>query len=251
MEDLSTTSDRGSNGSEGRKEVQLGKLEIVFRLGLAHPLLLPGGIPDIPVSITFPETGNKVLIEPPRPGPWPEGATGYGAFDNLVLHVERECEEKEAEHITYADIERIGINRDAAEAFWRLLETIRDIEFVRHNFVAGYPVVHAEQLQSNPLVRKSEANLSYEGKQISTLPLGGVASIGIFPDSWEEAVKKLAQDEGVPSYRSYAVDAIYFATSGDPVRAVIMACAAWETALRTYLSTVAAKKSPAYKVAAT
>jgi hypothetical protein len=44
-------------------------------------------------------------------------------------------------------------------------------------------------------------------------------------------------------------DATYFAEH-DPTRGIIMACAAWELALRHYLADVAAKRDPAYLVAA-
>jgi hypothetical protein len=44
------------------------------------------------------------------------------------------------------------------------------------------------------------------------------------------------------------LDAAYFSES-DPIRAVIMACAAWETALRYYLANVASVRDPAYLVA--
>jgi hypothetical protein len=58
--------------------------------------------------------------------------------------------------------------------------------------------------------------------------------------AWEDAEKRLATREEVLPHVSFALDAFYFA-EGDPIRAVIMAHAAWETALRYYLTHIALK----------
>jgi hypothetical protein len=60
------------------------------------------------------------------------------------------------------------------------------------------------------------------------------AAIQITDYAWKEAGRKLAAREPVPPSMSFALDAAYFAER-DPLRAIIMACAAWETALRTFL----------------
>ena len=54
--------------------------------------------------------------------------------------------------------------------------------------------------------------------------------------------------QGFLPHWNFALDAAYFCQS-DPIRAVIMACAAWETALRYYLANVASLRDPAYLVA--
>lgn len=223
----------------------MGKLHVTFKVGLTHPVMLPQELPNLPVVATFP-TGNTVRIEPPRMGP--VGGTSFGAFDEMVLHVERECTDEEGRNAAYTNWVCLHIPQDAGHAFWRLFETIRDLQFGRH-IVAGYPVTHAEDIQRNPLVRKCEAEWTYDGISVPRTSFTGLASIGIDPDSWAGAVRRIADGATVPGYRSFALDACYFATSGDPLRAIVMACAAWETALRHYLEHVTASRDPACRVA--
>jgi hypothetical protein len=227
----------------------MGKLEVVFTVGLANPLRLLD-IPQESITVSFSDTGNTVHIGPPQI--LPRGLVGTlppGAFDILTLRVERECNEAIGTDTTYRNNERLNINRDAARAFFRFFETLRDIES-RHHSVAGYPVAPSEDIQSNPLVRSCRAEWKYDGRSIQSMSFGGIGSIQVTEEYWMEAAKKLGEGILVPAYRSFAHDALYFATSGDPPRAIIMACAAWETALREYLGTVAAKKDKAYEVTA-
>ena len=67
-------------------------------------------------------------------------------------------------------------------------------------------------------------------------------------DWWTDAVNRLKEDRPVPVYIRFALDATYFAQH-DPTRGIIMACAAWETALKHYLANVASKPDPAYRLA--
>src|SRR5947209_3445540 len=71
------------------------------------------------------------------------------------------------------------------------------------------------------------------------------ARISISRESWREAAKRLAKAERLPAYMSFILAAGYF-SRGDPLRAIIMACAAWETALRYYLANVAPKADPTF-----
>src|SRR5260370_21547179 len=77
----------------------------------------------------------------------------------------------------------------------------------------------------------------------------GPPAIQLTDTWWTEAVNRLKRNYPVPVYTRFALDATYFAER-DPTRGIIMACAAWETALRHYLANVAAKRDPAYVVAA-
>ena len=65
----------------------MSKLEVIFRLGLAHPLLIMDETQRRPSSY-FSETTNEVWVEV-QGGAQSEKASGE--FDVLLLHVEREC----------------------------------------------------------------------------------------------------------------------------------------------------------------
>ncbi len=124
-----------------------------------------------------------------------------------------------------------------------MLELIRDEDFLHNETIAGYPVAPSEEPQRNPAVEFAEATVLFEGEVISSPSRGGLASLQISPGVWNRVCERLERGDAVPAYRSFLLDAFYFATSGDPVRAVIMACAAWETALRQYLSSHAAHQA--------
>lgn len=156
----------------------MGKLQVIFELGLAHPLSLFEGIPDHPATVHFADTGNTVSIDPPKPGTRKSDPGTLGAFEVLILRVQRDCSDTEGKDTTYINNERLSINKDAGRAFWRLFETVRNVE-LRHRHVAGYPVVPAETIQSNPLVRKCKAEWIYDGVRIQQMTFGGIASVGI------------------------------------------------------------------------
>jgi hypothetical protein len=147
----------------------------------------------------------------------------------------------------------LGIPTDAAKAFWLLAETIREYEYRGgspggFSTVGGYPVAPAEEIQDNPLVRTCSFEWLYNGTEIYRGSLTGIPTITITGECWKEARRRLAGRETVPPYISFALDAAYF-SEGDPLRGIIMACAAWETALRHYLANVASLRDPAYLVA--
>jgi len=145
----------------------MGTLRVTFKLGLAHPLCLPRGLPDLPIVIEFPDTGNTVRIEPPQFGDPTEWGKQLGALDTLTLHVERECPDAEGQDTTYANNERLSINRDAGRAFWLLFEHLRDLESQKDfepgwpRIVPSYPIAPAEVIQHNPLVRACETEWIY------------------------------------------------------------------------------------------
>lgn len=225
----------------------MGKLEVIFRIRLAYPLVrLSSGEP--PAVVKFPETGNTVRIEAPQYGP-PTSQPALEGFEQMVLHVERECTDEEGMNTSHDNCERFGIYRDAAVAFWQLFEAIREAALRRDNKIFTYPVVPAEDIRSNPLVRAWEFEWIYNGNSLEKTPLGrGIPAIEIKDDWWTDAVRLLSEGKHIPVYTRFALDAFYFAEH-DPPRGIIMACAAWETALRYYLATVASKRDPAYEVA--
>src|SRR6267378_1286215 len=162
----------------------MSRLEVVFRLGLAHPLLLYGSNPRI-ARTTAPETGNRVWIKPPTGAPWPEPTTGRGVFSVLHVHVERECSREDRDAVCYAKLVEWGIVRDAANALWRALEYIREGEFLgKRSSVAGYPVVPSEAPQSNPVVQTAVAEITFDGEPLSPMALGGIPTITITHDAW-------------------------------------------------------------------
>ncbi len=160
----------------------------------------------------------------------------------MTLRVERECTDEVGTDVSPENADRLRINHDAARAFWQLFEAIREAGLRRDNRVFMYPVVPSENIQSNPLVRGCESEWIYEGTCLERLQMSkGLWAIEITDDRWAAAVKRLAEGTLVPVYTRLALDAIYFAEH-DPPRGIIMACAAWETALRYYVATVVSKR---------
>jgi hypothetical protein len=157
----------------------------------------------------------------------------------MTLRVERDCTDEQGTATSYDNADRLHIKQDAARAFWQLFEAIRETGWRHDNTVFMYPVVPAENLLSNPLVKGCESEWIYDGKRIEQSKTArGLPAIEITDDRWANAVKRLGEGSSVPVYTRFALDAIYFAEH-DPTRGIIMACAAWETALRYYLATVA------------
>jgi hypothetical protein len=216
----------------------MSRLEVIYRLGLAHPFLVMDSL-NSRASVHFPDTGNTVWVEMHLVRPEPTNTIDRGVFDLLSLHVERECDPADRDvAYTYETLQQWGIVSDAATTLSRFLEYVRDEDFVRNGTVAGYPAVPSDRPQDNPAVQTAKAEIIFDGEQLTTMPFGGIPSIQITPGVWDHICERLRQADEVPAYRSFLLDAFYFATSGDPVRAVIMGCAAWETALRIFLSSV-------------
>jgi hypothetical protein len=225
----------------------MGKLEVIFRIRLAYPGLFLGAAKP-PAVVHFADTGNTVRLEPPRYGP-PPAQPALEGYEQMVLHVERECTDEQGRDTSSSNSDQLRIPQDAARAFWQLFEAIREVAFLQEGKVFMYPVVPAEDIRLNPLVRACESEWIYEGKCLEQLKMGkGIPAIEITDDRWAAAVKRLSGGTPVPVYTRFALDAIYFAEH-DPPRGIIMACAAWETALRYYLATVASKRDPAYLLA--
>lgn len=216
----------------------MSKLEVVFRLGLAHPLLFMDDLSPR-AKAHFPDTGNTVWIEVQLVGSWPDNQTDRGVFDILLLHVERECRPADRDDArVYAKLREWGIIGDAATTLGRFLEYVRDEDFLRNRVAGGYPAATSDSPQANPVVQAAKAEIIFDGTPLTTLSLSGVSAIQIEHGTWNHVCERLARGDDVPAYRSFLLDAYYFATSGDPVRAVIMGCAAWETALRQFLSSI-------------
>ena len=226
----------------------MGKLEVIFRLRLAHPVLISGML--YPQAIVhFADTGNTVRLEAPQYGAATAQPSLEG-FEEMTLHVERACTDEQGTDTSYDNSDRLHIKQDAARAFWQLFEAIRETGWNRDNTVFMYPVVPAENLLSNPLVKACESVWIYNGEPLEQSKTSrGIPVIEITGDRWANAVKRLGEGSPVPVFTRFALDAIYFAEH-DPPRGIIMACAAWETALRYYLAKVASKRDPAYLVAA-
>lgn len=226
----------------------MGKLEVIFKIRLAYPGLLMGAA-EPPAVVHFADTGNTVRLEAPRYGP-PSAQPALEGYELMVVHVERECTDQQGRDTSSNNSDQLRISQDAGRAFWQLFEAIREAAFRQENTVFMYPVVPAENIRLNPLVRGCETEWIYEGKCLEQLKMGkGIPAIEITIDRWAAAVKRLSEGRPVPVYIRFALDAIYFAEH-DPPRGIIMACAAWETALRYYLATVASKRDPAYLKAA-
>jgi hypothetical protein len=212
----------------------MSKLEVVFRLGLAHPILLMDNT-SRPATALFPETGNTVRFEVRYGARWPDESCG--AFDMVFLRVEREsdAEDRNQAH-SYAKLQEWGVVRDAATVLGRVLSCLRDEDFVRKQTVNAYPAVVSDSPHSNPAVRIAEAEVFFDGEKVTTMPLTGFPTIAVWPGAWDRVCDKLARGEDAPAHRGFLLDAYYFAISGNPPGAVIMACVAWETALRQFLS---------------
>ena len=141
------------------------------------------------------------------------------------------------------------MDRDAARAFWQFFEAIREAALRLNNTVFKYPVVPTHEIEDNPLVRRSSVDWTFDGQPlVQGIGLRGVPAIQLTDAWWTEAVDRLKHNQPVPVYTRFALDATYFAEH-DPTRGIIMACAAWETALRCYLAEVASKRDPAYLLA--
>jgi hypothetical protein len=225
----------------------MGKLKIVFKIRLAYPSLCMS-VDGQPAIMKFAETGNTVYIEVPQCIPETTQSSLDG-FEQMTLRVERECADAQGTDTSYDNANRLYINQDAAKAFWQLFEAIRESGWNQDNTVFMYPVVPAENLLSNPLVKSLESEWIYNGKRLEQLKTGqGMPVIEITEERWSNAVKRFREGSFVPVYTRFALDAIYFAEH-DPPRGIIMACAAWETALRYYLAEVASRRDPAYLVA--
>lgn len=224
----------------------MGWLVVTFKLGLAHPLL-PLHNPTTQLEAKF-TTGNTVCIDPPALLPVDEDDRLLGAFDYLILRVKRKSSSEEGLAISSVDLKKLNILNDAAKAFWQFFESLRESEFKRDGTVSGYNVAPAEEIQNNALVRTCQVESSYEGSEPRIIPLKSFPGIQITEHAWNYALDRLSTQENSLPHVSFALDAAYFADS-DPIRAIIMACAAWETALRYYLANVAAKQDQAYLIA--
>lgn len=222
----------------------MSRLEVIFRLGLAHPFLLMDSS-KTRASTHFAETGNTVWVEVHLVRPQPDDINNRGVFDLLSLHVERECDVADRDVACYYQkLQDWDIVSDAATTLWRFLEYARDEDFIKNGTVSGYPAVLSDTPQDNPAVQTTRIEVIFDGASLTTMPVGGIPSIQITPGIWEHICERLARGDAVPAYRSFLLDAFYFATSGDPVRAVIMGCAAWEGALRQFLSSLGLTVSP-------
>ena len=225
----------------------MGKLEVIFKIRLAYPLVDMGTV-EPPAVIYFADTGNTVRIEAPQYGP-PTGQPAVEGFEQMTLRVERECTEEQGTDFSCSNSDHLKINQDAARAFWQLFEAIRESALRRDNTVLTYPVVPAQDIRRNPLVRSGEFEWVYDGKSLKQAKLSlNLHAIQLTEEWWADAVKRIGERKSVPVYTRFALDAFYFAEH-DPPRGIIMACAAWETALRYYLATEASKRDPAYLVA--
>ncbi len=223
----------------------MGQLEVTFTIGLAHPLMPMHGA-SAPIAVSFQDSRNTVLIDPP--GSKPNEEPRLGAFDLLILRVRRECTDEEGKRASLTELRDWRILNDAARVMWSFFEAVRESDFKEHNALSGYPVAPAVEIQNNSLVRTCDVEVSYEGGTPRFIPLSSIPSIRITERAWKEAARRLTSQEKILPHWSFALDAAYFSGS-DPVRAVIMACAAWETALRYYLANVASVRDPAYLVA--
>jgi hypothetical protein len=211
----------------------MGWLEVSIKIGLAHPLLMMH-VPPCELVASFPDTGNTVYLDPPD-GLTPDvHQKNLGVFDLLTLRVRRQCSEEEARNSAFVEFRNLHILGDAARVFWLFFEIVRETEFRKNKTLAGYPVTRTEEIQNNPLVRTCELVSSYDGHSVRTIPLSSHPAIEITESAWNEAARKLSAREEVLPHVSLALDAACFVES-DPSRAIIMACAAWETALRCHL----------------
>lgn len=183
-----------------------------------------------------------MILEVPRAAPATSNPALEG-FDEMLLYVERECTDEEGKDASPQNYERLGITKDAARAFWQLFEAFREAALRRHGKVYVYPVAPAEDLRENPLVRGAEIDWIYNGSRLDRYTFQrGVPVIEVDQDLWRDAVARLSDQNSVPVYIRFALDAIFFAQH-DPPRGIIMACAAWETALRCYLANSSTKTS--------
>jgi len=225
----------------------MGKLEALFRIRLSFPLLAHA-VTQEPAIVKFTDTNNSVSIEYPKPGPAPEQPALNG-FDEIILRVERECTPAEEADARAMKLTGFQVDQDAARAFWQFFEAIREAALRLDNTVFMYPVVPTHDIGANPLVRQCTVDWTLDGKPlVQSMGHRGVPAIQLTDGWWTEAVDRLKRNQPVPVYTRFALDATYFAEH-DPTRGIIMACAAWETALRYYLVEVASTRDPAYLLA--
>ncbi|MGA7783284.1 MAG: hypothetical protein WB997_01445 [Candidatus Acidiferrales bacterium] len=203
---------------------------------------------ESPAVVHFTDTGNTVRLEAPQYVPDVTQPNLQG-FDQMTLHIERECTDAEGRDTSDSNGDRLRINQDAARAFWQLFEALREAALRRDNIVFLYPVIPSEDIRSNPLVKGHESDWIYEGASLKKAKFErGSPVIQITDDWWADAVNRIGRGHVVPVYARFALDAFYFAQH-DPPRGIIMAYAAWETALRYYLANEASKRDPAYLIA--
>lgn len=223
----------------------MGQLEVTFRIGLAHPLLALTA-PSGPIIVSLPETGNTVYIDPPDHRAVTEEQSKLGAFARFTLRVRRECSDQEGRDAAIKECRDLHILSDAARVFWQFFEFVRESDW-KGNSLPGYPVARADEIQDNVLVRTCCLECSYDGAPVRSIPLSSHAAIQLTENAWQNAACKLPTREELPAPVSFALDAFYF-SERDPIRSIIMACAAWETALRYYLANIASKRDPAYLI---
>jgi hypothetical protein len=222
----------------------MGKLEVIFKVRLAYPLMRMSTA-ETPAVLGFKNTGNTVHIEAPQFIPDITQLPQQG-FDEMTLRVERACSDKIGRDFSVQNSNELQIGQDAAKAFRQLFEAIRESALRRDNIVFIYPVVPSEDLRNNPLVKGYESEWIYEGASLEKFKYeSGRPVIQVTDEWWRDAVKRLGSGDSVAVYFRFALDAFYFAQH-DPPRGIIMACAAWETALRCYLANEASKRDPKY-----
>src|SRR5712692_9191640 len=120
----------------------MGKLEVIFKIRLAYPLLTMWRV-EPPAVVQFADTGNTVRLEAPECIQARERSVLEG-YDQMTLHVERECTDEQGRDTSENNFERLHINQDAARAFWQLFEAIREAALRLNNTVFMYPVVPSE-----------------------------------------------------------------------------------------------------------
>lgn len=80
----------------------MGKLEVIFRIRLAYPLLRMSAS-ETPAVIQFEK--NTVRLEPPKYG-LPPDQPALDGFAQLILHVERECSDEQGRDTSDSDADR-------------------------------------------------------------------------------------------------------------------------------------------------
>jgi hypothetical protein len=149
-----------SEHKTGRGKTQVGWLEVTFKLGLAHPLLVLHTA-SAPLQINLADTGNIVCIDPP--GHLPNTEARFGAFDLLRLRIRRECTDEEGQSASLAEFRKWKILSDAGKVLWWFFETVRESDFRENNSLSSYPVAPAEEIQDNALVKTCDLESSYDG----------------------------------------------------------------------------------------
>jgi hypothetical protein len=213
----------------------MGKIEIVYELSLAHPVMWPYQRNRPPITMYFQQSGNTVHLFPPDQSQL--AIPTAGTHHTMKVIAERQGDKRPLPN----EWETFYFSEDAAHAFHTLFNTVRKICYEQTKSVAGYPVMATTNIEQNPLVAKCVKEWRYDDELIQTMNTGGFYSIELYDGYWETARRRIQSGEDVPAYISFVLDAIYFAMF-DPVRAVIMANAAWETAMRYYLINVAGKR---------